>query len=255
MTNIAAGDDPNAARVVETMWGEFAGDVRLSKALYDIAARYERNRKYKQAKAIYELIIEVDANSVEAGSAELQMAKADVLALVDEGKDDQVHSRIDTLIADFNKHPGLGQAIFDIGEKYYGQAFVLENDGFTAKSKEDFGKCIGIWERIVTDLSESDTVAKALHLSADCYRRLGRYEKAIEYYREIIANQQGYEYAGVAQFLIGYSYKKMKQAGVIAAPQADEEMRAAYETVVQDYPLCPFRKAAQDWLECNRKQD
>jgi len=250
---IQLGDDPNAQAAVERLATDFWQDTGLPAALCEIARRYERAKIYQEAKSVYQQIIEQEPNSPEADKAQLDIAKVDVLSLSEFGDDTAVPDALDYMIADFYEHPYLGEAIFRVGEKYYNEAFSCENRGLEGESKDYFRKTIAVWERIITELPESDITARAYHLTADCCRRLGQYEKAIGYYREIIANWPEYEYAGSAQFLIGYSYKKMKRAGAVSASIADAEIRTAYERVLEYYPDCGFVKAARDWLNYHSK--
>jgi tetratricopeptide (TPR) repeat protein len=138
-----------------------------------------------------------------------------------------------------------------IGEEYYKKAFQCENER-TTEAKDSFQKAIAVWKRIIEELPKSTITPQAYNFSAVCYRRLGRGEKAIEYYQKIVDNWPDYEYAWNAQFLIGYCYRQLKYAGAIDESEADAHTKAAYEMVLQRYPGCPAANAARNWLTTNR---
>lgn len=107
-------------------------------------------------------------------------------------------------------------ALAEIGELYYHKAFRRENEGIEAKSKGHLTNAAAVWEKIITQLpdSEPDTMAQAHCFSGHCYRRLGQYEKAIEYYQKVVDNWPGYKLASSAQFRIVKIYKWLLGAGV-----------------------------------------
>ena len=253
--NIECGDDPNAEAAVDKLIADFSANSGFPTVLCEIAGGYEKVNKYQDAKGVYQQIIEHEPNSPEAGKAQLDIAKVDVLSLIESGDDTVVPDALDYMIADFYEHSYLGEAIFRVGEKYYNEAFSCENRGLESESKDYFSKTVAVWEVIITKVPESGITAYTYHLTADCYRRLGQYEKAIDYYREIVANWPAYKNAGYAQFLIGYSYKKMRRDGAVSASIAHAEIRAAYELVIEKYPNCPAAKAAHDWLNYHNKSD
>ena len=64
-----------------------AGTLRLpllsSSALFDMAGRYEKSRKYEEARGIYQQIVQQYPDSSEAGKAELDVPKMNLLSLFD----------------------------------------------------------------------------------------------------------------------------------------------------------------------------
>jgi len=168
------------------------------------------------------------------------------------GNEAAAEAMINELIADYNDQPDLPRAVFKIGEEYYNKAFNTKGDPNSpdAKPEEYYRKALAVWERIIKELPDpnSTIAAHAYYFSAVCYRRLGRCEKAIEYYQKIVDNWPDYEYAWNALFLIGRSYEDLKESGVISKSQADPKIKAAYEQLLEKYPDCPAAKIAQRWL-------
>jgi len=126
-----------------------------------------------------------------------------------------VQASLDNLIADFNNHPHLAEAIFTLGEKYYNEAFWCENDGLDTEAGENFAKALTVWEKIVTELPPSPFTPQAYYLSAVCYRDFGEYKKAIEYCEKVVNDWPDYRRAWHARFIIRRCYEKLKQQGRI----------------------------------------
>ena len=164
---------------------------------------------------------------------------------------------IDSLIADFNDHPSLPQAVLIIGEQYYNEGLRRENEGLEDESKDNFRKAIAVWERIITQRPESQSIdlKHAYYFSAVCYSRMGEYDKAVEYYQEVVVNWPDYQYACSAQFLIGYIYQDLKNSGTVPGSIADAATTDAYEAVLEKYPDYPAARAAKDWLKYNSRSN
>ena len=165
----------------------------------------------------------------------------------------QVLADVDMLIGDYSDNPRLPLSVFVIGEEYYNKAFRYEKEGLEAEARDSFTKALIVWERIITQLPESQSIGlkHAYFFSAVCYRRLGKYEKSIEYYQEVVDNRPDYPYAWDALFRVGRNYENLKGSGLISESEADAKIRAAYEQLLAKYPDCKAAKAAQSWLEEN----
>ncbi|NLH16494.1 MAG: hypothetical protein GX455_07945 [Phycisphaerae bacterium] len=51
-----------------------------------------------------------------------------------------------------------------------------------------------------------------------------------------------------SQFMVGYRYQQLKQAGLIEVRAADLQTAAAYQAVLVADPNCPAAKAVTNWL-------
>lgn len=157
---------------------------------------------------------------------------------------------LDSLIADFKGHPNLPGVLFEIGELYYNESFRRENESFDAKDKGRFIKAAAVWGRIITQLPESepDTIAQAYCFSGHCYRKLGQYKKAIEYYQKVVDNWPGYKLAWSAQFRIVKMYKWLLEAGVMSESEAEAAITVTFEHLLKKFPDCPAVGVAREWL-------
>jgi tetratricopeptide (TPR) repeat protein len=242
-SHLAEGNDVAAEAAVDRLLTNFNNNPLIAKAIHETAYEYRKLGNYDRAN-------ELDQYVIDHWPADVQViwAKMDIWL----GNDAAVEKTIDLLIADFNDNPELPTAIFVIGEEYYKKAFQCENER-TTEAKDSFQKAIAIWERIVTELPVQATyTALSYYFAADCYCRLGQYEKAVGYYQKVVNNWPDYEYAWNALFLIGRSYEDLKESGVISKSQADPKIKAAYEQLLEKYPDCPAAKIAQRWLTSHK---
>ena len=144
--------------------------------------------------------------------------------------------------------------VFLLGERYYNEAFLKENDGLSEEAQGHFQHALTVWEKVIEDLPEMPSITPwAWNFAAECYRRLGEYEAAVGYYQEVVYRWPDYKYAWNAQFLIGYTYEQMAHAGIVPQSIANIQTRAAYEQLLQEYPNCKAASAADNWLDYHNK--
>ena len=233
---IETEDKAAAESAVNEITEDFNDQSGLAASLYNIAERYDLSRKFEDANNVYRQIVEEHPDSSQADNARLRLAKLGIVFAINSGKDDTVGTALDNLIADFNSHPGLATAVFMVGEQYYYKAFEDPNKCLTVKSEESLVNAQEIWERIITGLpvSQPDTT-HAYFFSAACYRKLGEYEKAVEYYEKIVSEWPDYEYAGIAQCLVGDYLQKLMSAGGLSSTEAWPKIEQAYLAVIENY--------------------
>ena len=104
--------------------------------------------------------------------------------------------------------------MFRIGEEYYYKAFEDPDKCLKVKSKEYLGKAKDIWESIIAQWPQSQSLGlkHAYYFSAVCYRKLGEYENAAEYYQKVVDNWPDYQYTWSAQHLIGQCYENLRNS-------------------------------------------
>jgi len=150
------------------------------------------------------------------------------------GQEVGIQDAIDSLISDFNDHPELPKAVFQIGLKYYSRARLQP---LGSQVNEYYRKAIAVWERIIQDLPASDITPRAYYVAAVCYsQELGEFVKGIAYYEAIAENWPDYQYAWHAQYFVGMYYSRLKASGAMAASEADPLIEKAYKGVVEKYP-------------------
>jgi len=174
--------------------------------------------------------------SQRADEARLRLAKLGIVFAINSGEDDTVGTALDNLIADFNSHPGLATAVFMVGEQYYYKAFEDPNKCLKVKSEESLVKAQEIWERIITELPPflPDT-AHAYYYSAACYSKMAQYNKAIADYQYVVDNWPSYEYACIAQYIIGDCFEGLRNTGSLSPSEANPKIEQAYLSVIENY--------------------
>ena len=245
---IQSGNHTEAQAVIDKFVADFNDHPALPGVMYWFGKEFEASRTYDKAKSMYQQVVRQYPDSSHAAKALFCVSKMDVLSLFDSKEEATAQVALDSLIADFNAHSLLPEAVFLIGEKYYNKAFRCENESREAEAKENFQKAIAVWERIITDLPPSLFTPQAYHFSAVCYQRLGEYEIAIEYCQLVVDIWPGYRRAWHAQFMIGRCYQRLLQQGDIPDSQANPEIEQAYLTLLEEYPDCSVAPIAQRWL-------
>jgi len=248
--SVARNDEAQAA--IASLVADFSEHSELVKALYDIAKGYEQSAKYEEAETMYKDIMRRYPGTKYASRALLDIEKCPILLVIDEGDDVAAEAAIDALISHFSDHPDLPEVVFVIGEEYYNKAFEYENEGFEPEARDNFTKAIAVWERIIEEFPvNTPYTPHSYYFSAVCYRRLAQYQKAIEYYQEIVDNWANYQSAWSAQFLVADNYERLIDPDGVPDPQIVAQIKAACEQVLHKYPHCPAANAARDWLESN----
>lgn len=243
---MTSSDDPNAESAVDKLLTDFSWNKYIARAIHDTAWEYRKLGNYGRANKLDQYVIDHWPADVQVMWAKMDMAKTDIGL----GNDAAVEKTIDILIADFNDHPEMPTAIFMLGEEYYNKAFVKENEGQQAESKDYFRKAIAIWERIIQGFHQTPYVTATVHeLTGVCYERIGEDWKALEYYQKIVDAWPDYEQAWHIQFLIGRIYERLLKSGAISKSEALPKIREAYEMVTKYYPDKPAASAARSWLQ------
>ncbi|MCK4256880.1 tetratricopeptide repeat protein, partial [candidate division WOR-3 bacterium] len=269
---IDSGDEAGAKAALNKLTVDLSQHPGLPWALYEIGYTYGRVRKYEDAKRIYQEIIEKYPDNDYAIKAQLEIPKDVVLSYIDLGDNTRAEETFDKLIADFSEHPDLPRAIDNIEEGYYNKILAanppLNRDQSKIKkvevkeqSRQDvslskpfpgedyFKNPLRVWEKVIRkfpDFFFDD--ADLYYFIANCYYRLGEYEKAAQCYQKVVDNWSDYSSAGNAQFLIGFGYEKLKTLGAISGSEANPKIKEAYERLLEKYPDCKAAKAARRWL-------
>jgi len=127
------------------------------------------------------------------------------------------------------------------------------DQGLSEKAKDCFTKAHYIWERIIKELPSTTTTAQAYHFAAECYRRMDQYDKAKEYYQQVVNNWPDSDYGWKSQLQIAQLYKKYQRLGTMTKSDAWAAKAAAFEHLIEIKPDCPAAGRAQKWLNSYNK--
>ncbi|MHC4087562.1 MAG: LamG-like jellyroll fold domain-containing protein [Planctomycetota bacterium] len=215
----------------------FDKNPALPGTLYWFAKEFEARERYERAKGIYQQVVQQHPDSSHAFKALLGVSKMDVLSSIESGNNTAAQEVLDTLIVDFNDHPDLADAIFELGHKYYSKARLSLKDGLEEQKIEYYRKAITQWEIIIQQLPNCSYTPRAYYDSAVVYsQELGEYLKGIEYYQAIVDKWPDYEYAWHAQFFVGKYYEILRDSDSVTESEANPKIEQAYKAVIEKYP-------------------
>jgi tetratricopeptide (TPR) repeat protein len=208
----------------------------LPKQIYQVGDEYAKARNFDKAGALYQRVIANCPGTEYEMWARTGNVRIDVVT----GNQTAVEAAIDSLIADFNDNPEVAAAVFNVGEQYYYRAFVDPNKCQTVKSVEDLNKAKDVFAKIIAQCPQSKSIGlqHAQYFSAVCYRKLGKYDKALAHYQKVVDDWPDYQYAWSAQCLIGECYEKLRDSGCISKTEAEPKIEQAYQAVIEKYPDC-----------------
>ncbi len=235
---IASKKYAEAQEAIDKLTADFPKYPGLPGSLYWFAKRLDSAGQYEQAGNIYQQVAWQYPDDAHAAKALIAVSKVDALSLIQSGDDAAAEKVLDNLIADFNDNPDLPEAVFAIGEKYYYKAFEDPRRCIIVKSQQHLNKAKDIWERIIAQWPQSQSIGlkHAYYFSAACYRRLGEYENAIEYYQKLIRDCPDYAFTWIAHYLMGECYEKLRNSGSLPVSEADPKIEQAYKALVEKYP-------------------
>ena len=217
------GANPQAA--LDKLLTDFAGNGGLPEALYDIAAEYERLKKYQKAKELYGGIIQNYPNTSLAAKATLDIPKADILALIKSGQAAAAQAAIDSFVSQFSSDSNIVAALNDIAYQWrryknYPKAIelyqyvadtwpsaadaMLAQMGVAKSNVEagNFNAAVPAIDRLLSNYSAHPYLPTAIHYIARRYRKAEKYQEAKSLYQQIIQRYPNTSHAGNAQIEI-----------------------------------------------------
>jgi len=254
ISNIELGDYTGAQIATDRLVTDYAEHSNLSKALYEIARRYEKYSNFDMATSTYQQIMQVCPETSEAAEAPVDIRKVDILSLIESSGDNSVSEEIDSLIADFSGNPHLPFVVYKLGVHYHLKAYHLANQEADGNAGTCFQQAARLFDRVVDEFPGADILPRALRSAGDCYKKLGNYEKSIGRYQKLVDDYPQFETSWNALFLVGQNYEALKESGALEDSQADAKIKAAYEQLVQQYPACSWVEYARNWLNHQNSQ-
>ncbi|MHC4620166.1 MAG: tetratricopeptide repeat protein [Planctomycetota bacterium] len=259
--------DAETQEALNKLTADFSGNTKaFSRALYDIARRYEMAGKYVEAKGLYEQVIQLcpdpDNFGAYAGRARLGIPKNQIFSYIEAGQDSMASAALDQLMVDFAGHEYLPVVVYRAGELYYKKALNVGSRGPAGRRQELYQKALTIFELTIDRFPDADLTPQAHYCSADCYQGLGNLEKSIESYQIVYAkcSQYGpkadpeYMMAWTSLFNIGRNYEALSKSGAMSKSEADAKTKAVYEELLENYPKCKAANIVRRWLSKNNSE-
>lgn len=233
---IALEDYAAASAAADKLIERFSADPGIAEALYSVATRLDDAESGREKAG--ELYQYVARNHPGSDSAILAEAKTGTILLW-QGDIDSAQAVFDRLLTDFASHPVLPKAVAIMGDGYYNQAVLLDSMELHGGAEWFYRKAIAECERVVTQFPEIPrTTAECCYFWAVCHERIREHADAINRYQVLLDKWPDYKYAWNALFHIGRCYQELNKSGLISKSEADLNIQAAYERLIQEYPNC-----------------
>jgi len=229
----------------------------VAQALFDIARQYEWSAKYKEANAVFQQIMDEQAQSWYVNRANLAVARTNIMSLIESGKEQEAQTAFGQLTVEFTGHEDLPQAIYDIGKRYewsheYEQAnniylqlvqqypespwagkapltVVRTNIVSLIAAGKDTEAQAAI-DSLVLNFSGNPDLPEALDNIAHRYEWTGKYDKALNLYEQIAQQYPESTYAGTAEMEISTVNILM-----IIESGNDSEAETALDNLIADF--------------------
>ncbi len=248
ISNIRLGNMQAAEAGISKLITEYSDSKHIATVIYSAAQQCCWAGKYDKAREYYQYILDHRPEGEYARWSRMGLATLDILPLIEVGNQTKTQAAIDSLITDFSDCPDMPDAIDLIVLGYHEKTSSAETS-----SSEDCRNLISVWEKVTKRLPNlSFRYPDPYLLTADRYRQLGEYDKAIQNYNALLANWPDCKYAWHAHYLVGSTYQQMKNAGLISKVEADTATRRAYEQLVKESPGCKAAPMARRWLTGNK---
>ena len=141
--------------------------------------------------------------------------------------------QLDRLLTNFAGHANLPLAAFLVGEGYRDAALKQMDQGKYEQAAKGFQKAAEVWDHIIKFQPETDYTPEAFYILAECNYMAGQYDQAIYHYQYVAEKWPDFKLAWHSQFMVGYRYQQLKQAGLVEAKAADLQTAAAYQAMLE----------------------
>jgi len=117
-SNVEAGNFNDAKSAADKLLSNYSTHPELATALHYLARRYRKEKRYDDAKGLYQEIINRFPNTTYASNAQIEIAKMDVLACINSGDFAAAKAATDKLASDFSGNLNLPRMLYEIPFEY-----------------------------------------------------------------------------------------------------------------------------------------
>jgi TolA-binding protein len=246
------------AEIVSVM-GESEIDVpsSLPATLYDIAKRYDKFKKFEEAKGVCQLILERYPDSSAAHGAQLYLSGQNIMSLIESKKFIEAQEELNALIADFNDHPDFAEALCSIARSYewprkfeqaeslYGRAAGLDPNNpyvveaqfnapklhiFSLIKSENYTEAEAAIDELTADFAKHPALPGVVYWFGKEFEAAKRYERAKGIYQQVA--QRYPESSHASKALLAAS--KMDVLSLIESGD-DTAAHAALDKLIADF--------------------
>jgi TolA-binding protein len=270
LSNIEKKEYQQAEDAITAFVNDFNDNSYLPDALYTIARRYERAKKYPEAEQLYNRIINDYPQDAACDSCRLGLKKLGIYSVIESGGN--YAAEIEKLLIDFASCDDLSEALYDIAirlerESNYEQAKVIyrkiiekfPQSSHAARAPLDISRIdillmidrgddpnasVAV-EKLVADFSGNSYLSNVVLETAKRYKKLGKYDDAERINK--LAAQQGYRSAFA-------DYSKIRVAKInitkLIESGQDTAAAAAIDKLMVDFNSIDRTLLAKAVLEC-----
>jgi len=175
------------------LFDDYREHKELAAAVHEIVEQYRNVGAYTEGREIFAYMLE---NPFEGAGTMLELQVGVALQSIELREPNKVEEAVEKVIADYNDHPNIAKALFQVAEEHY-----------YAKNYEE---AIALWHLIETEYSECEFPNKKEipYMLATCYSRTKEYNKAAQYYKEALEEYPNCQYAYRTAYELGKTYRR-----------------------------------------------
>ncbi|MDD5135599.1 MAG: tetratricopeptide repeat protein [Phycisphaerae bacterium] len=245
LEQIASGNRTASENEIINIESDFKNHPDFPWYIYSVANQYEEQKRYEEARVIYNKILQKYPDSPVAPGAKLHLARFEVGSMIDSGDANNADTAINQLAESFPNHPDMQ---YFLSEMAYHYDMAAKNDG-REESSEYLRKSALLYE---TAAGKADTNETALLycLAGERFHKVADYLRSAECYLKVVDKYPDYPLVWHAMYMAGDSYQYLKKTGQLSKSQADTKTKTLFSRLVAEYPDCAAAKAVSEW---NRK--
>ncbi|MHC4478981.1 MAG: tetratricopeptide repeat protein, partial [Planctomycetota bacterium] len=242
--SILLGDEAGAQAAIDKLLADFGGHENTAKEVDQLANLCLERRDYIKARYLYQYI----ATSWPTAKGAVKTQSDLIRCSIGLGDETGAQAAYDDMLAAFSNDPRLPESMLLVAEAYTMRGVELDDSGDLEGAQQYYRRGVGIWEKLLNDFPSLYAAEVCCH-AGDAYSRLNEPVRSLACFQKVLDHHPDYRFAWHAQFMVGRNYEKMKELGSMSAAEADPEITAAYEQLLQQYPTCPAARYAQEWLD------
>jgi tetratricopeptide (TPR) repeat protein len=195
MSQLRLGDLAKAEQELGNLLTGFAGHKELGPAVHEVVEEYRDTGAHEEGRELFAYLLE---NWDETPDTMLELQVGVALQSIKLRELDKADAAVQKLIADYNDHPKIAKALFQIAEQYF----------YAGKH----WKVIGLLEFIQSDYPEKQFASRneLPFVLATCYKQVSEWDKAIEYYERTLRDYPSGRYASWCPYNIAMIYNHVK---------------------------------------------
>ncbi|HUT30344.1 MAG TPA: tetratricopeptide repeat protein [Sedimentisphaerales bacterium] len=221
MSQLRLSDLAKAEQDLGSLLTDFAGHKELGPAVHEVVEEYRNTGAHEEGRELFAYLLE---NWDETPDTMLELQVGIALQSIKLREPNRVEAAIEQLIADYNDHPKIAKALFQIAEEFY--------------YAHKYDKAIELMELILSSYQDREYPGKGElpFILALCQRKMGRYDEAIKNLRVCVEEYPESRFSLQAPYSIGLLYLRQKK---------DYEQAAYwFEQQLERYPNNGFSEKA-----------